>query len=156
MAREFFCAYHSYLGIAEKMSDRNLARLCRAALRYSASGEEDASLPRTVQPVFAVLRAQIDRDREKYEATCARNREKARGYWEGVRGEGRDGCRRIPAHAGAYQDKDEDEDKDKKEYTPLYPPEGERERPRRRRRTKVDPQYTNEALAKLEIDLSAP
>lgn len=36
MAREFFCAYHSYLNAMRKLSDAECGRLFRALLSYSA------------------------------------------------------------------------------------------------------------------------
>ena len=39
MAREFFCAYHSYLNAMRKLSDAECGRLFRALLSYSA-GEQ--------------------------------------------------------------------------------------------------------------------
>ena len=39
MAREYFCAYHSYIKQCKGLSDGELGRLFRALLEYSASGK---------------------------------------------------------------------------------------------------------------------
>lgn len=74
MAREFFCAYHSYLEWIENLSDAEKGRLFVACLQYSESGSEPV-LPGSEKIIFPAIRRQIDRDKEAYEAKCNRLRE---------------------------------------------------------------------------------
>ena len=69
MAREFFCAYHSYLNAMRKLSDAECGRLFRALLSYSA-GEQLINLQGREEILFDVFADQIDRDNAKYEAKC--------------------------------------------------------------------------------------
>lgn len=74
MAREYFCAYHSYLKSMKQLSDAEVGRLFRAMLKYSETGELDA-LYGNERFVADTIVAQIDRDKQKYAKKCAVNRE---------------------------------------------------------------------------------
>lgn len=65
MAREYFCAYHSYLEAAEQLSDAETGRLFRACLQYSRTGLAPP-LSGNERFVFPSLREQIDRDSRRY------------------------------------------------------------------------------------------
>lgn len=74
MAREYFCAYHSYLQSMKQLSDAEVGRLFRAMLKYSKTGELD-SLYGNERFVADTFVAQIDRDKQQYARKCAVNRE---------------------------------------------------------------------------------
>ena len=74
MAREYFCAYHSYLAAMEPLNDAERGRLFTALLTYSQSGGVP-QLTGNERFIFPSLREQIDRDAKKYAAKCERNRE---------------------------------------------------------------------------------
>lgn len=74
MAREYFCAYHSYLQSMKQLSDAEVGRLFRAMLRYSETGELD-TLYGNERFVADTIVAQIDRDKRQYAKKCATNRE---------------------------------------------------------------------------------
>lgn len=74
MAREYFCAYHSYLQSMKQLSDAEVGRLFRAMLRYSETGELD-KLYGNERFVADTIVAQIDRDKQQYAKKCATNRE---------------------------------------------------------------------------------
>ena len=74
MAREFFCAYHSYLSSMELLNDEERGRLFTALLIYSESGKVP-TLTGNERFVFPAMRDQIDRDNKKYAAKCEKNRE---------------------------------------------------------------------------------
>ena len=74
MAREYFCAYHSYLKSMKQLSDAEVGRLFRAMLKYSEAGELDA-LYGNERFVADTIVAQIDRDKQQYAKKCAVNRE---------------------------------------------------------------------------------
>ena len=105
MAREFFCAYHSYLNAMRKLSDAECGRLFRALLSYSA-GEQLINLQGREEILFDVFADQIDRDNAKYEAKCRKNRE------NGAMANGTERRRTVP---NAPQEKEKDKEKDKGE-----------------------------------------
>lgn len=67
MAREYFCAYHSYLEAMEQLNDTEKGRLFTACLVYSKTGEVP-QLPGNERFVFPSMKSQIDRDIESYNA----------------------------------------------------------------------------------------
>ena len=74
MAMTFVKLHFDFLETAEEMSDEEAGRLFKAVLHYAATNEQ----PRLSGPerlVFSMPRAQIDRDRGKYEAKASANRE---------------------------------------------------------------------------------
>ena len=81
MAREYFCAYHSYFESLRNLTDEECGRLFRALLRYSATGELPTLLDREAV-AFDFMRSQLDRDREAYEAKCRKNAESIRKRYE--------------------------------------------------------------------------
>lgn len=104
MAREYFCAYHSYLESMSELSDEECGRLFRACLEYSAGG--------TVPPfsgnekfVFPAMKSQIDRDKKKYDEKCAQNRKNRNGV----------GDRQRPSSIVNDRGQGEEKDKEKGE-----------------------------------------
>ena len=74
MAKEYFCAYHSYLKSIRNLSDAECGRLFKALLQYSA-GEQLTNLQGREGIAFDFICEQIDRDNEKYAERCRTNRE---------------------------------------------------------------------------------
>lgn len=73
MAIKYFCAYDSYLEGMDELSDEACGRLFRACLLYNRDGTV-TPLPGDEKIIFPMIKSQIDRDREKYEARCEQNR----------------------------------------------------------------------------------
>lgn len=71
--REYFNAYHSLLETMEGLNDAERGRLFTACLIYSKTGEVQ-ELRGNERFVFPSCRSQIDRDKEKYDKTCEKNR----------------------------------------------------------------------------------
>ena len=84
MAREYFCAYHSYIKQCKGLSDGELGRLFRALLEYSVSGKVP-ELNGRESVAFDFMSANIDRDAESYKDTCNRNRENISKRYERIR-----------------------------------------------------------------------
>ena len=102
MAREYFCAYHSYLKSIEPLGDAARGRLFTALLQYSATGEEP-ELRGAERILFPTMREQIDRDANKYAKLCETNRANgALGAAGGVRGAN------APQGEGEGEGKEED------------------------------------------------
>ena len=120
MALESFNAYHSYLDTMEALNDAECGRLFRALLEYSATGAAP-ELRGNERFVFPGMRSQIDRDIEKYNAKCARNRE------NGEKGGGHSPPNAPERPRTPPKDKDKDKDKDK---VISFPPNGVKENAR--------------------------
>lgn len=118
MALESFNAYHSYLDTMEALNDAECGRLFRALLEYSATGAAP-ELRGNERFVFPGMRSQIDRDIEKYNAKCARNRE------NGEKGGGHSPPNAPERPRTPPKDKDKDKDKDIS-----FPPNGVKENAR--------------------------
>lgn len=69
MAREYFCAYHSYLKQCKGLSDGELGRLFRSLLQYSATGAAP-ELNGRESVAFDFMAANIDRDNIAYMEKC--------------------------------------------------------------------------------------
>ena len=149
MSMEYMALYHSFLTSADSLSDRELGRVLRAALIYSARREDPSDLTRSLRPIYAVLKEQIDRDAARYAARCAKNKQIIDDYWRGVR----DGVgavnERIRTNTNEYQDKGKEKEKDRN-----IPPKS----PRVGRGRKRDlTQYDEEDLRRMEaheVDLN--
>lgn len=103
MAREYFCAYHSYIKQCKGLSDGELGRLFRALLEYSASGKVP-ELNGRESVAFDFMSANIDRDAESYKDTCNRNRENISKRYD-----------RIRANTTVYETYQEKEEEKEKE-----------------------------------------
>ena len=131
MALESFNAYHSYLDTMEALNDAECGRLFRALLEYSATGAAP-ELRGNERFVFPGMRSQIDRDIEKYNAKCARNRE------NGEKGGGHSppNAPERPRTPPKEKDKDKDKDKEKdKDKDISFPPDGVKDSARAHRPT---------------------
>ena len=71
------CLYHSYLDAIQALGDAERGRLLTAMLEYSITGAAP-QLGGNERYIFPMVKAQIDRDREKYEEKCRKNAEKGR------------------------------------------------------------------------------
>lgn len=103
MAREYFCAYHSYIKQCKGLSDSELGRLFRALLEYSASGKVP-ELNGRESVAFDFMSANIDRDAESYKDTCNRNRENIAKRYERIRSN--------TSVFETYQEKEEEKEKE--------------------------------------------
>lgn len=103
MAREYFCAYHSYIKQCKGLSDGELGRLFRALLEYSASGKVP-ELNGRESVAFDFMSANIDRDAESYKDTCNRNRENISKRYERIRSN--------TSVYETYQEKEEEKEKE--------------------------------------------
>lgn len=106
MALESFNAYHSYLEAISPLNDEERGRLFTALLLYSKTGE-CPHLTGNERFIFPSMKGQIDRDRQKYEAKCARNRDNVKRRWES------ESCVPIRSYTNDTKDKEEDKEKDK-------------------------------------------
>ena len=65
------------LSAVDCLTDEQAGTLFKGLLRYANTGEPLLSPDSALQAVFALFRAQIDRDTKKYEEKCRKNRANA-------------------------------------------------------------------------------
>jgi len=106
MALEYFAAYHSYLKSIEPLNDAERGRLFTACLQYSMTGIEP-ELHGNERFIFPTIQSQIDRDREKYDRKCEKNRE------NGARGGQANATERKQSEANASQTPPKEKEKEK-------------------------------------------
>ena len=124
MAREFFCAYHSYLQSMRKLTDEECGRLFRALLTYSITGEE-TELEGREDIVFDIFSQQIDRDKESYEKTCQQNRKNRASVSGSQQPSTTDDDRQRPSTTD--DETTQEEEKEKEEYKEEYKDKGKDE-----------------------------
>lgn len=119
MAREYFCAYHSYLKSIEPLNDAERGRLFTACLEYSSTGVAP-DLRGNERFVWPTIREQIDRDAAKYDAYCGKQRENIKKRWDTTVYDGKSG---IPSDTKNTKEKEKTKAKEKTK-TDLSIPDG--------------------------------
>ena len=76
-----FILYTSYYAIIEGLTDQQLGQLTRALFIYARDGEQ-IQLEPVVRMAFSFIKDNIDRNSEKYQKKCERNRENIRKRWQ--------------------------------------------------------------------------
>ena len=126
MAREYVCLYHSYLKSVEPLNDTECGRLFRACLTYSMTGAEP-DLRGNERFVWPMIQQQIDRDTQKYEEFCAKQRSNINKRWADTTVYG--GRSGIPDDTKNTKEKEKAKTKTKANINPpLSPLQGEVER----------------------------
>lgn len=74
MDKVSFLIYLEYEEHFNLLTDKQLGQLIRAIMEYEKTRVEP-KLSGTVKMAFSFIKAQLDRDREKYESKCAKNKE---------------------------------------------------------------------------------
>ena len=76
-----FILYTSYYAIIEGLTDEQLGQLTRALFIYARDGKTIKQEP-VVRMAFSFIKDNIDRNADKYQKKCERNRENIRKRWE--------------------------------------------------------------------------
>lgn len=74
MEKASFLIYLDYQEQFELLTDEQAGRLIKAIIKYEKQGEI-IELDGTTKMAFSFIKAQLDRDREKYQAKCKKNKE---------------------------------------------------------------------------------
>lgn len=77
MDKASFLIYLDYQEQFELLSDEQAGQLIKATIKYEKTGEI-TELDGMVKMAFSFIKTQLDRDREKYQAKCEKNRENAK------------------------------------------------------------------------------
>lgn len=80
--KKSFVLYHDFRNWFSLLTDEELGRLIRAIFDYEMNKTLPENLNEKEQIAFLMVRDTLDRDREKYERVCNRNKENARVRWE--------------------------------------------------------------------------
>lgn len=105
-----FIVYDDNMEVVSRLSDEEAGQLFKSMLGYSITGK-DPKFKGILEFVFIPIKQQMDRDLEKYEAKCEKNRENANKRWSNA-----NACDRTNRNAN-YADKDTDKDIDTKKDT---------------------------------------
>ena len=82
MARAYVPLYFSYAEQLAMLPDDECGRLILALLEYAQTGALPAFAPASATAMlFSCMRAQLDRDVEKYADICAKNRQNVHSRW---------------------------------------------------------------------------
>ena len=124
-----FILYTSYYAIIEGLTDEQLGQLTRALFIYARDGKA-IKLEPVVRMAFSFIKDNIDRNADKYQKKCERNRENIRKRWEKKHSEDTTERSdttvydRIPSNTTVYEEKsripydnDNDNDNDVSEET---------------------------------------
>lgn len=115
MAREYFCAYYSYLASMRNLSDAECGRLFRALLQYGSAGDKSINLQGRESIAFDFMAAQIDRDNEAYSERCQKNRK------NGALANGTERTRMVPNGTERYQTPPKEKEKKKENIKERLP-----------------------------------
>ena len=77
MEKASFLMYLDYEEQFNIMTDEQIGQLMRAIIKYEKTGEVP-NLDGMLKMAFSFIKTQLDRDREKYQARCQKNRENAK------------------------------------------------------------------------------
>lgn len=91
----------------EDFTVEEAGKILKGLLAYANRGEEFETEDRAMRCLFKTIQANIDRNYEKYEAKCERNRQIAQKRWDkknkGTHKEDTNECERIPTHTNANE-----------------------------------------------------
>lgn len=117
MPREYFCAFHSYSKSIEPLNDAERGRLFTALLEYSETGIAP-ELRGNERFIFPMMRAQIDRDNNKYrEVVSARAEAGKKGASSRWQKDSKNSKCHLP-HGKNGQGEDKGEDKEEPPVAP--------------------------------------
>lgn len=104
--------YLDSLPALEQLSPESCGRVVVALLRYARDGEEASGLEETESLMFSILKSQVDRDREKYQKRCEKNRKNAFKR-SAIASDGSESERSLAMAADRDTDRDRDTDTDR-------------------------------------------
>lgn len=111
-----FIIYGDTEPVVDRLTDEEAGQLFKGMVKYFNSGETP-SFSGVLEFVFIPIKQQMDRDSEKYEEKCQKNREKIQKYWNKVKGNTTE-YHSIPMYSNATNTKtDTDTDTDTKTKT---------------------------------------
>ena len=96
-----FVVYGDIEESLNELSDEQVANLFRGMVSYFNTGKEP-KFSGLMKMVFIPIRQQMDRDTDKYEKKCAKNRESIQKYWDKVKADTNE-YERIRTNTNVYE-----------------------------------------------------
>lgn len=118
-----FILYTSYYALIEGLTDEQLGQLTRAIFLYARDGKT-ISLEPVVRMAFAFIKDNIERNQDKYQAKCEKNRQIALER-ERKKREAREKAGDTNVHERSPYDNDNDNDNDVSKETNILEPSKE-------------------------------
>lgn len=79
-----FVVYGDIQAVVDELNDEQAGKLFRAMITYFTTGKAP-KFSDILKYVWIPIKQQMDRDKEKYEAKCEKNRAKIQKYWDSVK-----------------------------------------------------------------------
>ena len=76
-----FIVYGDIKAVIDELADEQVAQLFRGMVEYFTTGKAP-KFSGVLKFVWITIKQQMDRDKEKYDAKCEKNRENIKAYWE--------------------------------------------------------------------------
>lgn len=115
-----FIVYGDIKEVIDELPDEQTAQLFRGMVNYFVEGR-DPEFSGSLKYIFIPIRQQMDRNAERYEKKCEKNRENVKKRWE--RTKEYDRIRANTNDTNINKDKDKDIDIDKGRDKDIKPPE---------------------------------
>ena len=80
-----FVVYGDIQAVLDELNDEQAGQLFRGMVRYFVEGKAP-KFTDILKYVWIPIRQQMDRDKEKYDSKCEKNRKKIQDYWNSVKG----------------------------------------------------------------------
>ena len=96
-----FVVYGDIEESLNELTDEQVAKLFRGMVSYFNTGK-DPKFSGLMKMVFIPIRQQMDRDTDKYEKKCEKNRESIQKYWDKVKADTNE-YERIPPNTNVYE-----------------------------------------------------
>jgi len=109
MDKNSFLIYLDYQEQFDLLSDEEAGILIKAIIKYEKT-QEVPRLNGMVKMAFSFIKTQLDRDREKYQEKCEKNKENARKRWNAKNANVCDGKIRNANNADNDNDNEDDND----------------------------------------------
>ena len=108
-----FIVYDDTQEVVSRLSDEEAGQLFKGMLGYSVDGKAP-KFRGVLEFIFIPIKQQMDRDAEKYEAKCEKNRKNIKRYWEKVKSDTNEYERIRSNTMATNKDTDTDTDTDTK------------------------------------------
>ena len=79
-----FVVYGDVHAVVDELTDEQTGKLFKAMIAYFTTGKAP-KFDGILKYVWIPIKQQMDRDKEKYDAKCEKNRAKIQKYWDGVK-----------------------------------------------------------------------
>ena len=104
--KDSFIVYHDIMEVISELSDEDVGRLFRGIVEYSAE-QKEPKFTGVLKFVFIPIKQQLDRNVEKYEKRCEKNRQNIQSYWNETKGKDADTneYERIQSNTNVFNEK---------------------------------------------------